>query len=61
MTDEQRAARVAELWEIRHRDPIALLLAYRRVAGLNSTESLPPGVTFATIIQAIVDKEPKRS
>jgi len=51
---------VAELWEIRHRDPIALLLAYRRVAGLNSTESLPSGVTFATVIQAIVDSEAEK-
>jgi hypothetical protein len=58
MTDEQRAARIAELQEIRERDPVALLLAYRRIAGLNATESLPSGVTFTMIIQAIVDNEP---
>jgi len=57
MTDEQRAARIAELREIRERDPVALPLAYRRIAGLNATESLPSGVTFTMIIQAIVDSE----
>jgi len=57
MTPEQRAARVAELWEQRHCDPTALIIAYRRVAGRTLTQPLPTGVTFATMIRAIVDTE----
>jgi hypothetical protein len=57
MTDEERTARVAELWELRHSDPLAVLALYRCVAGLSANDMPPPGVIFSDMIQAIVEKE----
>ena len=55
MTDEQRVARVAQLRELRHSDPRAVISLYRVAAGLITT--MPAGVTFKDMIAAIVAKE----
>jgi hypothetical protein len=57
MNDQQRAARVAELWDLRHRDPATLITLYRNTTGLGADGELPHGVGFAEMISAIVDKE----
>ena len=62
MTDDQQAAaRLAELQELRRTDPVALITLYRRVAGLGVVELLPPNLTLPDMIRAIVENEMRRS
>ena len=57
MTDEQRAARVAELQELRRCDAPGLILIYRRAVGLDVLAPLPAKLTLPDMIRAIVEKE----
>jgi hypothetical protein len=54
---EARDRRRGELHGLRETDPAQLIAVYRRVAGLDEEQALPGGVTFVTIVEAILDHE----
>ena len=45
----------ARMWELRRTDPAKLIAAYQGIANLRLDQALPPGVTFASIIDAILE------
>jgi hypothetical protein len=57
MTEQERAARTAELWDLRHSDPTAVLTLYRRAVGVGVPGDVPPGLAFSDLIDEIVGKE----
>jgi len=52
-----RAKRKAELQDLRFSNPVALVVHYRDVAGIDDEDPLPAGASYASIIQAILDHE----
>ena len=46
-----------QLRGLRQTDPARLIATYRQVANLNEISTLPPGVTFASMIAAIIANE----
>jgi hypothetical protein len=52
-----RDDRRADLWRIRRGDPAELLNLYRHIADLHAWRAIPPGQTFPTMIEAILDHE----
>jgi len=53
----RRERRLVELQALRRSDPVALLALYRQAADLDQLVRQPGGVTFATIIAAILERE----
>jgi hypothetical protein len=54
---DARDRRRGELHQLRDTDPEQLIASYRRVAVLDDDQALPGGVTFVTIVEAILDHE----
>ena len=57
MSSVTRELRRAQLRELRQTDPARLIALYRRANSLDDLTSLPPGVTFASMIEAVIDYE----
>ena len=55
-----RQIRRAELVELRSADPVKLLALYRGLKGLGVDSRLPPGVSFTSMIDALLDEEARR-
>jgi len=53
----RRERRLVELQALRRSDPVALLALYRQSADLDQLARQPGGVTFVTMIAAILDRE----
>ena len=51
---------MAELRDLRASDPVKLLAMYRHLAGLGVDNQLPRGVSFMSMIDALLDDEGKR-
>jgi len=43
------------LWDLRRSDPAKLVAVYQGIANLRVDQALPPGVTFGSMIDAILD------
>ena len=43
--------------DLRFTDPVRLVVLYRLLAGLDDLEPLPPGASYASIIQTIIEYE----
>jgi hypothetical protein len=54
---DARDRRRGELHQLRDTDPAQLIADYRRVVVLDDEQALPGGVTFVTIVEAILDHE----
>ena len=52
-----RRSRLAELRALRLYDPVALLAIYKQGADLDQLAKRPGGVTYATMIAAILERE----
>jgi len=54
---ERRRAELAELWNA---DPSKIIGLYQRTTAHDVLESLPPGITLAEVLDAIVEREQQR-
>ena len=49
-----------QLWDVRASDPLKLIALYRGMVGLSELDQLPASVTFAQMIEAILDRQETR-
>jgi hypothetical protein len=57
MSSVTREQRRAQLRELRRSDPARLIALYRQASSLDDLTSLPPGVTFASMIETVINYE----
>lgn len=52
---DARARRRGELHKLRDSAPALLVAMYRRIAALSEEQSLPTGISFVSLVEAIID------
>jgi hypothetical protein len=57
MAGSWREQRFSELLALRASDPVTLISMYCQLAGLGASNQLPAGVSFMSMIDALLDAE----
>jgi hypothetical protein len=57
MSISPRTYRRAQLWGVRASDPAKFVTIYRETVGIDEDEPLPTGVSYAEMVNAILNRE----